>query len=160
MSEPIFISGEAALRNFIQGIHADVDGQLDARNINASGALKKSNRTEVVTGLASSSATLYAYSYWTKAGSGSEPGTKVSPDALAKWAIDKGLANNERRALRIGLLVSRKILKEGSKQYREGGENVYANAVENAAPKVEAVLSAFLRDIPTALVREFKTLAS
>jgi hypothetical protein len=152
-----FISGQAALRNFIEGIHADVDKGLDARSINASGRLKKSNRTEVIVGLGSSSATLYALGYWKQAGSGSPPGTKVSPDDLAKWAMVKGLANNERRALKIGALVSRKIERFGSQQFRVGGENEYAKAVEGSADKVPDVLSAFIADIPKAVVREFKS---
>ena len=65
-----FISGEAALRNFIEQVREDVDRQLDERKINASGALKRSNRAEVVMGMGSSSATLYALDYWHTAGSG------------------------------------------------------------------------------------------
>lgn len=157
MGDLRFISGEAALRNFIDGIEADASAGLDDRNINASGKLKRSHRTEVTIGTASSTASFYALSYWTEAGSGSPPGTKVDPSALAQWAIDKGLANNERRALRIGYLVSQKIAREGSFYHRTGGENIYSTAIDANAGKIPEVLSTFVRDIPTALVREFKT---
>jgi len=156
MGDLRFISGEAALRNFIDGIEADASAELDDRNINASGKLKRSHRTEVTIGTASSTASFYALNYWTESGSGSPPGTKVEPSALAQWAIDKGLANNERRAARIGYLVSQKIAREGSFYHRTGGENVYSTAIDANADKIPEVLSTFVRDIPTALVREFK----
>ena len=155
VSELRFISGEAALRNFIEQVREDVDRQLDERKVNASGALKRSNRTEVVMGMGSSSATLYALDYWHTAGSGSPPGTRTSAMALVQWAKDKGLASNDRHAARIALLVQRKILREGSRQWREGGENIYTTAIERAQPGVGAVLSAFLSDIPKALVSQF-----
>ena len=75
--------------------------------------------------------------------------------ALVQWAKDKGLASNDRHAARIALLVRRKILREGSKQWREGGENVYTSAIERAQSNVDAVLRAFMSDIPTALVSQF-----
>ena len=150
-----FISGQAALVDFIHGIHVEVDKGLDARNINASGRLKRSNRTEVAPGVGSTSATLYALSYWKNAGSGSPPGTKAEPSDLAQWAIDKGLANNDRAALKLGYLVARKIERFGSKQYREGGDNVYDKAIEAARPKIPDVLRAFLSDYRQPIAAEF-----
>lgn len=157
MGDLRFISGEAALHQFITGIEADAREGLDDRNINASGALKRSHRTEVTMGIGSSRAAFYALDYWKTAGSGQPPGTSVKVGDLAQWAIDKGLANNERRAARIGYLVSNKILRQGSKDYRDQNPNVYETAIEGRADMVPEVLGAFLRDIPTALVREFKT---
>ena len=151
MEEVRFITGEAALRNFMEGLREEVDDQIHARNISASGALMNSNRTEVTVGKASATGTFYALDYWTKAGSGSPPGTRVELSALAKWARDKGIASNNRRAVRIGFLVQRKILREGSYQYRNKGTNVYTKAIEDHQPKVEGVLSAFLSDWPTAV---------
>jgi hypothetical protein len=151
-----FISGAAALSDFIAGIHGDVDDRLDQRGINASGAMKRSNRTDVVPGIESMSANLYALGYWKTAGSGSPPGTKVSGDALMKWAMDKGLAIDERRAARIAIYTQRKIFKEGSKQHRENGENVYQGAVEAAAPKIPELIRAFLSDYREPIATEFK----
>lgn len=102
------------------------------------------------------SAELMALGYWKTAGSGSKPGTIVKGSDLVKWAIAKGLANNERAATRIALGTMRRIKKEGSKQYREGGENVYAAAVEAARPLIPDVINAFLSDFREPLVTEFK----
>lgn len=63
MSELRFISGEAALRNFIEQVREDVDRQLDERKVNASGALKRSNRTEVVMGMGSIGSTEVTWLY-------------------------------------------------------------------------------------------------
>lgn len=160
MGELRFISGEAALRTFIAKIQGDAIDRLDDRNINSSGRLKRSTTTEVRIGFGSSEATLFALEYWKQAGSGSPPGTKTDPFDLAQWARDKGLANNDRAALKLGVLVSRKIERSGSKDFREGNPNVYIEAIEANADMVPEVLSAFLRDIPSALVSEFKRFAS
>ena len=160
MGELRFISGEAALRNFIAKVQGDAIAGLDDRKINASGRLKRSTTTEVRIGFGSSEATLFALGYWKQAGSGQEPGTKVDPFDLAQWARDKGLANNDRAALKLGVLVSRKIERSGSKDFREGNSNVYVDAINANADMVPEVLSAFLRDIPSAMVTEFKRFAS
>lgn len=151
-----FISGRAALSDYIQRIHTDVDKRLDDRRINATGSLKRSNRTSISEGPGSMSAELMALGYWKTAGSGSPPGTKVSGDALMKWAMDKGLAIDERRAARIAIYTQRKIFKEGSKQHRENGENVYQGAVEAAAPKIPELIRAFLSDYREPIATEFK----
>ena len=156
MSEPVYINGSAALKNFIQGIHSRADQLLDERNINASGRLKKSNRTDVRDTFAASTATLSALGYWKTAGSGSPPGTKTDVNALQQWAMDKGLANNTRKALRIAMFVERKILREGSKQYREHGINVYSQAITEAQPRIPALLRAFMSDDAAKFRKQFE----
>jgi len=155
MPEVHFISGSAALRNFMEGIRSDVDQRIADRKISASGALLNSNRTEVEMGTASARGSLYALDYWKKAGSGSPPGTKVELSALAKWAIDKGIAKSQRKAVRVAMLVQRKILREGSYEYRNQGVNVYTSAIDDAQVRVPAVLAAFLSDWPNAVREQF-----
>lgn len=155
MDQPTFTSGSAALRSFMQGIHSRVDELLEERNINASGRLQRSNRVDLRESVSASTGTLSALSYWRTAGSGSPPGTATEWTALQRWAMDKGLANNERRAARIAMLVQRKILREGSKQYREGGKNVYTQAIEEAQERIPSVLRAFLRDADSRHRKEF-----
>jgi hypothetical protein len=161
MSTPIrFISGEAALRAYMTRVQTEVLDELDRRNINATGRLKRSTTTQVQTSVVTSRGTLSALGYWVNAGSGTPPGTVVTPQELAKWAVAKGLANNDRAALKLGVLVSRKIQRFGSKQFREGGENAYRVAIERRSEDVPEVLSAFLRDIPKAMISEFKAFAN
>lgn len=154
-ADTTYINGSAALRSFMQGIHSRVNELLDERGINASGRLQRSNRVDLRESVSASTGTFSALSYWRTAGSGSPPGTKTEWTALQRWALDKGLANNERRAARIAMLVQRKILKEGSKQYREGGKNVYAQAIEEAQERIPSVLRAFLRDTDSHHRKEF-----
>ncbi len=155
MDDTRFISGEAALRNFMEGLRSDIDDRLAYQNINASGALMNSNLTEVSVGVGSATGRLYALDYWKNAGNGVPPGTRVEIGALAKWARDKGLAVSPKKALRIAMLVRRKIMDEGSKQYREHGTNVYTDAITEAQPRVEGVLRAFLSDWPKAINEQF-----
>lgn len=155
-ADTTYINGSAALRSFMQGIHSRVNELLDERGINASGRLKRGTATQVRETFVASTATLTAPAYWREGGgSGSPPGTRVELPALEKWAIDKGLANNERRALRIAWLVQQKILREGSSRYRRKEGNVYTQAIEEAQPKVPDVLRAFLRDVDSRHRREF-----
>jgi hypothetical protein len=58
--------------------------------------------------------------------------------------------------LRLGWLTAQKILREGSKQYREGGENVYEAAIERAQQKIPDVLNAFLKDIDKPVAEVFR----
>lgn len=155
MDRPTFISGSAALLNFMQGIHSRVNELLDERGINASGRLQRSNRVDLRESVSASTGTLSALSYWRTAGSGSPPGTATEWTALQRWAMDKGLANNKRRAARIAMLVQRKILMGGSNQYREGGKNVYTQAIEEAQERIPSVLRAFLRDTDSRHRKEF-----
>ena len=151
-----FISGNAALQNFLFGISSDAQAGLDDRNINASGKLRKSHRVEVSDGPSWSTGTFSALAHWTKAGSGSPPGTKAKVDDLKQWALDKGLANNDRAALRLGNLVSRKIEKEGSKDHREGNSNVYSDSIDANLFKIPDMLLAFARDINDPVATEFR----
>lgn len=151
----IFISGKAALSHFMGQRVSNINEALDSRKINASGKLRRTNAYAVDDGPTFTTATLYAQSYWVKAGSGSPPGTKVSLPDLVQWAKDKGLVNNERAALRLAYLTSRKIFREGSRDFRQGNENVYLKEIDAAQREIPDVLQAFLRDIDTPLIEQF-----
>lgn len=147
MEEIRFISGLAALNNYLHGIKGAVSAELEAQNINASGALDRSNRTAVYGDGFATTGELLALGYWKTAGSGSPPGTKVGFLTLAQWAIDKGLASNQSQAERFGGLVSTKIEHEGSKRWRQKGKNVYVEAIKKAEPHTGKVINAFVLDI-------------
>lgn len=152
-----FISGNAALQDFLFGISSDAQTGLDDRNINASGRLRQSHRVEVSDGPSFTNGVFSALAHWTKAGSGSPPGTKVNADDLKQWALDKGLANNDRAALRLGNLTARKIELQGSKDHREGNPNVYFDAIEANAYKIPDMLMAFARDFQEPVSAQFRT---
>lgn len=155
MTGTTYINGSAALRGFMQGIHSRVNELLEERGINASGRLQSSNRVDLRESVSASTGVFSALSYWRKAGSGSPPGTFVSLAALREWAVEKGFTDDRETANYIAMGVQRKILKEGSKQYREFGKNVYRQAVEEAQKRIPSVLRAFLRDADSRHRKEF-----
>lgn len=110
---------------------AAINQDLIDRNINATRALTRSNSAivgdtgKVVTALG------YALDYWTRAGSGSPPGTRTDFVQLYRWAKAKGLGRTDRETLRIAALTSRKIRKFGSRDWREGNVNVYLNRIDD-----------------------------
>lgn len=109
---------------------AVINQDLVDRNINATGELTRSNSVivgdqgKVVIGLG------YALDYWTKAGSGSPPGTRTDFVQLYRWAKAKGLGRNDRETLRIAALTGRKIRREGSRDWREKNPNVYLTNID------------------------------
>lgn len=150
-----FISGKAALQAFVGDLHGDVDRRLDQRNINASGALKASNRHEVYEQAEAIVGELSALSYWKNAGSGSPPRTVADFEDLKGWALVKGLTSDLGMAGRIAAAVQDRIYEEGSRDFRERNPNVYTEAVEAAQPRINDVLQAFLRDIDAPMATQF-----
>lgn len=158
MNEIRFISGIAAMNNYLHGIKEEVSDQLEARNINASGSLDRSNRTAVYSDGYTTVGELMALGHWKTAGSGSPPGTRVGFLTLAQWAIDKGLTSSQSQAERIGGLVSAKIEQKGSKDHRERNPNVYTEAIKKAEPKVPKVINAFVLDVARPIRSAFNAL--
>lgn len=143
-----FISGEAALRGFLHDFSEEARGDLVERGINASGALSKSHRVQVTTTGNGTVGELLGLGYWTKAGSGSPPGTVANLDKLKEWALVKGIAKDVDNPTRFAELVQDKIYTEGSKDFRERNPNVYRGAAKRMQPRVPGVIQAFLSDIP------------
>ena len=148
MSEIRFISGEAALRNFLHAYSEEARGQLVERNINASGALSRSHRIDVGVSGNATTGELLGLSYWTKAGSGSPPGTVANLDKLKEWALVKGIAKDVDNPTRFAELVQDKIYTEGSKDFRERNPNVYREVAKRMQGRVPDIIQAFLSDIP------------
>ena len=150
-----FINGSAALADFLNGIHRDIDDQLDQRNINASGRLRASNRTEVFSTSADVVGNLFALDYWKTAGSGSPPGTNVELDDLRGWLIDKGIITDLEETKYVALLIQEKILKEGSRDHRERNTNVYVESIRSAQSKMPFILREFLTDFRDPIAEQF-----
>ncbi len=151
-----FISGKAALGNYLQGMRIDADRRLDARKLNASGRLKASNATEiresgdVVTG------SFTALDYWkTGGGSGSPPGTVADLEGLKEWVIIRKMVGPVETPDFLAERIQDRIYEDGSKYFRDRRDNEYANAVEAAQPGVNAVLGAFLSDIANPVADQF-----
>ncbi len=156
MGELRFISGKAALSQFIQGIQGAVSDRLEASGYNASGRLSRTMRNEVTEQPGATSAELFAAAHWKFVGNGRGPGRMPPVDPLIQWAKDKGLASEDSAATRMGWAIARNIAREGSLDHQLGGKNVFAEAIRAAQPGINDVLRAFARDIPQPLASEFK----
>ena len=155
MGAILFITGEAALRAFVNGVSEEAQQGLDDRNINASGRLRASHRVEVVTDGDSSTGTLFGLSYWTKAGSGSPPGTVADLTGLKEWLLNKGIVKNVTDPERIAVLIQDKIYEFGSRDFRERNPNVYREVADRKADQMAPVIRAFLRDIENPVDKTF-----
>lgn len=147
MSEIRFISGEAALRNFLHAYSEEARGQLVERNINASGALSRSHRIDVGVSGNATTGELLGLSYWTTAGSGSPPGTVANLDGLKAWLLDKGIVKGVDNPSWLAELIQDKIYAEGSKRFRERQPNVYRKLAREKSIEVSEVIKVFLTDI-------------
>ena len=150
-----FISGQAALRDYINGIDQDAKDGLDRRNITATGGLKNSHRTEVVTDGDSTKAALYANDYWKRAGSGSPPGTVANIDKLKEWLLAKNLVRGVENPSWLAERIQDKIYLEGSRDFRERNPNEYRETIKRNVSKVPDVLKAFLRDVSAPMDKAF-----
>ena len=152
-----FISGEAALHDFLHGIMSETETALDDRNINASGKLKASNQTEVFNESGFTVGKFSALSYWVNAGSGTRRGTLVKLDDLKGWLLDKGLVKElDARAVAIAKKIQDDILHDGSRDFVMNNPNVYRESVREAEPRIANVLLAFARDINDPVATEFR----
>ena len=156
MSTIVFISGKAALSNFISGIQSEVSDRLSASNYNASGRLQRTLRSEVTEVPGATKAELFAAGHWKFVGNGRGPGKMPPVAPLVKWALSKGLAKDQTQAERIGYLVARNIAREGSLDHQLGGKNIFSEAILAARPKIDTVIRAFSRDIANPTAAEFK----
>lgn len=147
MSVVRFISGKAALEDFIRGIRASAMDRLEESKHNATRRLTNTLRTEVVEQPGATRADLFGAAHWKYVGNGRGPGKPPPIDPLVRWAKAKGLASDDKAARSFAHAVARTIAKEGTLDNRLGGKNVFAEVIREAQPKVEGVIAAFARDI-------------
>lgn len=160
MSQLVFISGRAALENFMHGLQQGVTDVISESGYNASGKLTRSLRTEVYSGLQSISGELSALSHWKYVGNGRGPGKRPPQGTIKQWLLDKGLVRDDKEAERRAFVIARSIGEKGSKAFRDKGQNVFKMQIEARQEQIPEILRAHLRDIPNALVSQFKAFAA
>jgi len=153
-----FISGEAALANFIEGIRAESVRRMAALGRNATKRLSNSLKTEVVKiGTGSTQAELSGLNHWAFLGNGRRPGKKPPVDPLIEWVKAKGLASEDKEVKKIAYIIQRKIAEEGTLDHQLGGANMFSQIIIENQPQVEEVVSAFLQDYREPIARQFRT---
>lgn len=117
----------------------------------ASGKTRDSLSVEVTSDTTSATATMYGRKYFAALETGSQPWKKQYKhppkpfvETIAKWMTDKGIEGVS------AYLVARKIMREGSKLYRDGGrQDIFTPVMEDIEERIDAELSSILETITT-----------
>jgi len=126
--------------------------RLAARKKNASGALSKSTTWNVTSSPTLLRGTGEAFDYWKWAGNGRPPGGMPPVSKLERWAKKKGLGKG------AGWAVAKKIQKEGSKDYREGKENIFLQVINEEQENIEFITDALMKDASIEIFTELEKL--
>lgn len=117
----------------------------------ASGKTRDSLNVEVTSDTTSATATMYGRKYFAALETGSAPWKKQYKhpprpfvETIAKWMDDKGIEGVS------AYLVARKIMREGSKLYRDGGrQDIFTPVMEDIEQRIDAELSSIFETITT-----------
>jgi hypothetical protein len=117
----------------------------------ASGKTRDSLSVEVTSDTTSATATMYGRKYFAALETGSQPWKKQYKhppkpfvETIAKWMVDKGIEGVS------AYLVARKIMREGSKLYRDGGrQDIFTPVMEDIEQRIDAELSSIFETITT-----------
>lgn len=117
----------------------------------ASGKTRDSLSVEVTSDITSATATMYGRKYFAALETGSAPWKKQYKhppkpfvETIAKWMTDKGIEGVS------AYLVARKIMREGSKLYRDGGrQDIFTPVMSDIEERIDAELSSIFETITT-----------
>jgi hypothetical protein len=117
----------------------------------ASGKTRDSLSVEVTSDTTSATATMYGRKYFAALETGSAPWKKQYEhpprpfvETIAKWMTDKGIEGVS------AYLVARKIMREGSRLYRDGGkQDIFTPVMSDIEQRIDAELSSILETITT-----------
>lgn len=117
----------------------------------ASGKTRDSLSVEVTSDTTSATATMYGRKYFAALETGSAPWKKQYKhppkpfvETIAKWMVDKGIEGVS------AYLVARKIMREGSKLYRDGGrQDIFTPVMSDIEERIDAELSSIFETITT-----------
>jgi hypothetical protein len=117
----------------------------------ASGKTRDSLSVEVTSDTTSATATMYGRKYFAALETGSAPWKKQYKhpprpfvETIAKWMTDKGIEGVS------AYLVARKIMREGSKLYRDGGrKDIFTPVMSDIEQRIDAELSSIFETITT-----------
>lgn len=117
----------------------------------ASGKTRDSLNVEVTSDTTSATATMYGRKYFAALETGSAPWKKQYKhppkpfvETIAKWMVDKGIEGVS------AYLVARKIMREGSRLYRDGGkQDIFTPVMQDIEQRIDAELSSIFETITT-----------
>lgn len=142
---------EAMLTEVFEQAKQDIIANHERAGQVASGKTRNSLSVEVVSDTTSATATMYGRKYFAALETGSAPWKnqyrhppKPFVETIAKWMTDKGINGVS------AYLVARKIMREGSKLYRDGGrQDIFSPVMEDIEQRIDAELSSIFETITT-----------
>lgn len=142
---------EVMLTEVFEQAKRDIIANHESAGQVASGKTRDSLSVEVVSDTTSATATMYGRKYFAALETGSAPWKKQYKhpprpfvETIAKWMDDKGIDGVS------AYLVARKIMREGSKLYRDGGrQDIFTPVMEDIEERIDAELSSIFETITT-----------
>lgn len=142
---------EVMLQEVFEQAKRDIIANHERAGQVASGKTRDSLRVEVTSDTTSATATMYGRKYFAALETGSQPWKKQYKhppkpfvETIAKWMADKGIEGVS------AYLVARKIMREGSKLYRDGGrQDIFTPVMEDIEQRIDAELSSIFETITT-----------
>lgn len=142
---------EVMLQEVFEQAKRDIIANHERAGQVASGKTRDSLIVEVTSDTTSATATMYGRKYFAALEAGSAPWKKQYKhpprpfvETIAKWMTDKGIEGVS------AYLVARKIMREGSRLYRDGGkQNIFTPVMEDIEERIDAELSSIFETITT-----------
>lgn len=142
---------EAMLQEVFEQAKRDIIANHERAGQVASGKTRDSLSVEVTSDITSATATMYGRKYFAALETGSAPWKKQYKhppkpfvETIAKWMADKGIEGVS------AYLVARKIMREGSKLYRDGGrQDIFTPVMSDIEQRIDAELSSIFETITT-----------
>jgi hypothetical protein len=142
---------EVMLQEVFEQAKRDIIANHERAGQVASGKTRDSLSVEVTSDTTSATATMYGRKYFAALETGSAPWKKQYKhpprpfvETIAKWMTDKGIEGVS------AYLVARKIMREGSKLYRDGGkQDIFTPVMEDIEQRIDAELSSIFETITT-----------
>lgn len=142
---------EVMLQEVFEQAKRDIIANHERAGQVASGKTRDSLSVEVVSDTTSATATMYGRKYFAALETGSAPWKKQYKhpprpfvDTIQRWMDNKGIEGVS------AYLVARKIMREGSRLYRDGGkQNIFTPVMEDIEERIDAELSSIFETITT-----------
>lgn len=147
---------EDVLRSAFEQARQDIIANHERAGQVASGRTRGSIKVEVVPGVSEYTATLYGREYFGALETGSKPWRKQYQhppkpfvETIQQWMTDKGISGVS------AYLVARKIMREGSKLYRDGGrDDIFTPVLQEVEEKLNQKISKIFDNITTVMIRK------
>lgn len=142
---------EVMLQEVFEQAKRDIIANHERAGQVASGKTRDSLSVEVTSDITSATATMYGRKYFAALETGSQPWKKQYKhppkpfvETIAKWMADKGIDGVS------AYLVARKIMREGTRLYRDGGrQDIFTPAMSDIEDRIDAELSSIFDTITT-----------